>query len=213
MIHYTNQRCLSDLIKGFHPVFDTWSKEFYCILYIIRSRIDLWMAVYFPCFGCDQRFAMRSQWCFIVVGHATDLDDGTNWNKIIIPNGVCAKILSDLICRPQITLGKLFWVNYGSLTHWGQSKMAATFQMTFSNRFSWMKMYEFWLKFNWSLFLGVQLTMFQHSGAEDKIFYKNKVNTMATDAWLPASPGYQQSWHWLGRINMPLSSIMMNFNP
>ena len=32
-------------------------------------------------------------------------------------------------------------------------------QTTFSNVFSWMKMYEFWLKFHWSLFLRVQLTI------------------------------------------------------
>ena len=39
--------------------------------------------------------------------------------------------------------------------------MAAIFQ-TYSNGFPWMKMYEFWLKFHRSLFLGVQLTIFQH---------------------------------------------------
>ena len=33
------------------------------------------------------------------------------------------------------------------LTHWGRDKMAAVFQTTFSNAFSWMKMYEFW--FHW----------------------------------------------------------------
>ena len=32
-----------------------------------------------------------------------------------------------------------------TLTHWG-CKMAATSRMIFSNAFSWMKMYEFWLK-------------------------------------------------------------------
>ena len=48
------------------------------------------------------------------------------------------------------------------LTHWGRDNMAAIFQTTFSNRFSWKKMYEFWLTFHWSLFLGVQLTIFQH---------------------------------------------------
>ena len=36
------------------------------------------------------------------------------------------------------------------------------FQTTFSNGFCWMKLYEFRLKFHWSLFLGVQLTIFQH---------------------------------------------------
>ena len=39
-------------------------------------------------------------------------------------------------------------------------QIAAVFQTTFSNRFRWMKMYEFRLKFHWSLFLRVQLTIF-----------------------------------------------------
>ena len=36
---------------------------------------------------------------------------------------------------------------------WSQDKMAAISQMTFSNAFSWIKMYEFDLRFNWTLFL------------------------------------------------------------
>ena len=32
--------------------------------------------------------------------------------------------------------------------------MAAILQMTFWNAFSWMKVYEFWLKFHRSLFIG-----------------------------------------------------------
>ena len=48
------------------------------------------------------------------------------------------------------------------LTHWGRDKMAAIFQTTFPNGFSWMKMYDFRLTFHWSLFLRVQLTIFQH---------------------------------------------------
>ena len=51
-----------------------------------------------------------------------------------------------------------FWL----VTHWGQDKMVAIFQTTFSNVFSWMKIYTFRLKFQWSLFLSVQLTIFQH---------------------------------------------------
>ena len=49
-----------------------------------------------------------------------------------------------------------------NLTHWGRDKMAAVSQTMFSNAFSWMKIYEFWLIFHWSLFLRVQLTIFQH---------------------------------------------------
>ena len=47
-----------------------------------------------------------------------------------------------------------------ALTHWCQNKMAAILQI-FSNAFSWMKMYEFWLRFHWSFILRVQLTIFQ----------------------------------------------------
>ena len=48
-----------------------------------------------------------------------------------------------------------------NLTHWGRDTMAAIFQ-TFSNGFSWMKMYKFRLRFHRSLFLMVHLTIFQH---------------------------------------------------
>ena len=47
-------------------------------------------------------------------------------------------------------------------THWGQDQMDAISQTTFSSAFSWMKMFEFQLKFHWSLFLRFQLTIFQH---------------------------------------------------
>ena len=43
------------------------------------------------------------------------------------------------------------------LIHWGQDKTDAIFP----NAFSWMKMYELWLKFQWNLFWWVQLTIFQ----------------------------------------------------
>ena len=50
----------------------------------------------------------------------------------------------------------------GCLTHWGQDKMAAISKTVFSNAFSWMEIYEFRSKFHWSLFLRVQLTIFQY---------------------------------------------------
>ena len=48
------------------------------------------------------------------------------------------------------------------LTHWGRDKMDAISQTAFSNAFSWMKMFEYRLKFHWNLFLRVQLTTSQH---------------------------------------------------
>ena len=53
------------------------------------------------------------------------------------------------------------WTKY-TLPHWGRDKMADISQTTFSNVFSSMKMFEFRLKFHWSLFPRVQLTKFQH---------------------------------------------------
>ena len=48
------------------------------------------------------------------------------------------------------------------LTHWGRDEMNNILQTTFSNVFSSMKMFEFRLKFHWSLFPRVQLTIFQN---------------------------------------------------
>ena len=48
------------------------------------------------------------------------------------------------------------------LTNWGRGKVVAFLQTTFSNAFSWMKMHEFRLIFHWSMFLRVQLRIFQY---------------------------------------------------
>ena len=45
---------------------------------------------------------------------------------------------------------------------WMPRQMDAISQTTFSNAFSWMKIYEFPLKFHWSLFPRFQSTIFPH---------------------------------------------------
>ena len=48
-----------------------------------------------------------------------------------------------------------FVAQYIVLCGWllkGRDKMGNISATTFSNTFSWMKMFEFWLKFHWSLF-------------------------------------------------------------
>ena len=52
------------------------------------------------------------------------------------------------------------WCKY--LTHPPLDKMAAISQTIFSDAFSWIKSFVFWLKFHWSLFLRVQLKVTQH---------------------------------------------------
>ena len=41
------------------------------------------------------------------------------------------------------------WYKYIALTHSGRNKMAANLQMTFSNAFCWMTLYESRLKYHW----------------------------------------------------------------
>ena len=48
------------------------------------------------------------------------------------------------------------------LTYWGRDKIATISPTTFLNALSWMKIYEFRLRFRWSLFLRLELTTFQH---------------------------------------------------
>ena len=62
----------------------------------------------------------------------------------------------------HVLLSSLYWGMVGNLTHWGRDKMADISQTTLSNPFSLMKIFEFRLKFHWSLFQRFQLTIFQH---------------------------------------------------
>ena len=57
---------------------------------------------------------------------------------------------------------KFFLLGHIELTHWGRDKLADISQTTLSSAFSWKKMSGFRLKFHWSLFLRVQLMIFQH---------------------------------------------------
>ena len=74
---------------------------------------------------------------------------------------LCRNLLIEQFCCCQCVIH--FCQSQGVLlTHWDRDKMAAISQTILSNAFSWMKMLEFQLKFHWSLFLRVQLTIFQH---------------------------------------------------
>ena len=83
-------------------------------------------------------------WCATI----TQVDSGSRFNITTLSYQYKWMVLS----LPQ-------WMG---LTHWGRDKMAAISQTIFSNTFSWMKMYEFWFRFTWNLFLRVQLTIFRH---------------------------------------------------
>ena len=61
--------------------------------------------------------------------------------------------------KKEMTVG--IFLGMWSSTHLSLDKMAAFSQTTFSNAFSWMKMYEFHLRFHWNLFLWYKLIIFQ----------------------------------------------------
>ena len=87
------------------------------------------------------------------------------------------------------------------LTHWGGDKMAAIFQMTFSNAFSQMKMYEFQFNFHWNLFLRVQLRVNQHWFTGNGLLpvWRQAItwNNAVPVHWrIYAAPGGDELTHW-----------------
>ena len=88
--------------------------------------------------------------------------------NVIIRNASLLQIIQRYqnIAIPWITRSHKVWTwkppIETQLTHWGRDKMAAIFQTTLLNEFSWMKMCKFRLRFHWTLFPMIQLTIFQH---------------------------------------------------
>ena len=86
------------------------------------------------------------------------------------------------------------------LTHWSWDKMAAILQTKHSTAFPKMKMYEFPLKFHWSLFPRIQkqLTIYSYSWALVKIM-----------AWRQATSHYLNQW-WLSLLTHMYASLGCN---
>ena len=73
------------------------------------------------------------------------------WLKEKISKGVLSAICA-YICQSLLRVSS--HVTPSLLTHWDRDEIDATFQTTFSNVFSSVKMYEFRLRFHWILLLG-----------------------------------------------------------
>ena len=90
----------------------------------------------------------------------------TNWGTWVLIYILPTRVVHDFQSRcslfprhvPRTTESSGCW----RWTHWGRYKIDAILQTTFSNAISLIKMFEFRLKFHWSLFLRGQLTIFQH---------------------------------------------------
>ena len=84
------------------------------------------------------------------------------YGYIIQMHLACLKITMKHPKNVDVEKYRLPTVSSQSLTYWSRDKMAAVSQTTLSNAFSWMKMLKFRLRFHWSLFLRLQLTINQH---------------------------------------------------
>ena len=62
-----------------------------------------------------------------------------------------SQIISRLPLHSQHHSHDNIYMAWDILAYWGRDKMAAIFQTTFWSGFSWMKIYEFRLKFHWNL--------------------------------------------------------------
>ena len=122
-------------------------------------------------------------WCCQATCHYLSMSTnlyGVRYNRIINPDwsqiqGLLSKMyksmfsfvtsdtsVSCMFWDGALFLPDWFWCTLLHLTYWSWHKMAANYLMTISSAFSWMKMYEFHLRFHWNLFLMFDLTIFHH---------------------------------------------------
>ena len=104
-------------------------------------------------------YGLDLQWLDLKIGH----QDSTNFVSADYGARTSENILSFSQIMHFIHNKYIPFISNGSylsLKHLGRDKMAAVSQTTLSDSFSWMKMLKLRLKFLWSLFLRVQLTIF-----------------------------------------------------
>ena len=86
------------------------------------------------------------------------------WTNTFVSDRYLIDIDPRVLLSEKFTLIKLMacWLTTPLVNSFPLDKMAADSQTIFSDVFSWMKSFAFGLKFNWSLFLRVQLSISQH---------------------------------------------------
>ena len=137
-------------------------QQFICCHYVLILLI--WIAFQCSHERCCKYFSIYlfGQFTLISTGYGSNSFANVIYKFTVtlqpLDNFICYSIL--LKCAHVLKLYISCSITYIGLNIWGQNKVAAIFQMTLSNGFFWVKMHEFLLKFYWSWFLGVQLTIF-----------------------------------------------------
>ena len=127
-----------------------------------QGLLHLWSKFGDPSLNGSRVIARTSKWLTHTRTHtrtqAMTIPEGQNWPRV---KRGCRRILhiwspkeiTDISHSPHLAQD----INSSPL-----DKMADISQTILSGAFSWMKSFVFWLKFHWSLFLKVQLTISQH---------------------------------------------------
>ena len=117
-------------------------------------------------YSCDSECQWWHSFMFCRTDDLCRADSGfatSQWERVLLCNDVSHWLGASLEPALFVCVIVVTWFVFKlKLTYWGKDKMAAVSQTSLSNTFSWMKMFEFWLQFDWSLFLRVQLTILQH---------------------------------------------------
>ena len=102
------------------------------------------------------------------------------------------------------------------LTHRGRDKMGDVFQTTCLNAFSWMKIYKLRLRFHWSLFPSVQLTILamprvETRGSENEEESKQRCVTYEFIVWIISTSHPPLPSHRSRRVlTVPLTRVDLN---
>ena len=80
-------------------------------------------------------------------------------HKYVCVRGPSKMLYCRWYCNRELAIELVVWLR--TLTYWGRDIVAAISQTPLSSPFHWMKIFEFGLKFHWSLFLRVQIETLQ----------------------------------------------------
>ena len=129
------------------------------ILYSLEVNLTYFRLSQFNMHRADSRFA-PSQWETLLQSNRVSHWLGANLESVpILP----MKYTHGFVVYNFVVPCFLVLVNLlDTLTHLPWTKWPPIWQTTFSVAISWMKMIEFWLKFHWNMFPGVELTISQH---------------------------------------------------
>ena len=92
--------------------------------------------------------------------HLTPFEHFNNFEHI--STHLMLRLCLNILIHESIKFSSIGGADGIDLTYWGRDKMVTIFQTKFLNAFSRMKMHQSRLRFHWSLFPKVGLTIFQH---------------------------------------------------